>query len=401
MLGSRAGVALEARARGRDCCRHALALRARTCAAVPALRRQAVRDRQLSRASGARARRRRLGVHDLSREQLAPAHLALAHARRHALRYESRRATRRERAAPRAERGARVRGVGAAHGRDGAQRAGRGAVRAAPAARRVGRVGLGAQGLAVCALCAARARGLAELGARAEPSRVRGGARVHGARSAREADAGVAAALAPGARLLAARAAVELAAGAREAAVRSALGRLVAGHDARAGGRDAARRPVRRATRERVRRLRGHAGADVRAAAARGVVSPSVSGSLVAGGRRARRRVRRRTGRARAGAPAARSLSARWRPLVRARARPDRRSRAGRLPVARGPLRVPATDRCRLGGGVGCTGSPCEVASEARSEAKPREGRVARGRPRAGSREDSLSQAARRSHSRS
>src|SRR5258706_485416 len=227
---------------------------------VSRLRRRRLRDAEPAgdrRPHPARGARR---VHELPRGQLASADLALAHARRVALRPRPRGAPRDQRATARRERGARVPGARGAHRHALARGVRCGAVRAAPAARRVGRLGRGAQGRALGLL---RARGPVVVGAlraRGDPRELLGLGRAVRRGAAREADARDVPVPVAGARRLAARAARVgarcLAARAGEVAVLRACGGVVSRDPRGAGAGDEAG-AVRAAARERGSRLRG------------------------------------------------------------------------------------------------------------------------------------------------
>ena len=267
-------------------------------------------------------------------------------------------------------------------GRAGARRGGGGALRGAPAARRVGGLDLGAQGPPVRAVRPARGAGVDPLGARREPARVRGGAGLHGAGPAREADAGVAAAPAARARLLAARAA------ARRRGSWSRSCRSPRSRSASSLVTLRAQTTAMQIAPSLAERL-ANACVALWQTLAQGFVPvglaplyphpgqwPLAEVALAAGGRagacrRSPLALRRSRAVPRVGLV-----------LVRVRARADPRPGAGRLPVARRPLRVPAADRCRLGGGVGRGGSARARPGPARGRPRARRGRGARARPR-------------------
>jgi len=185
------------RHRGRGCPGHRRRLRPGPSARLRQLRRPRIRDRERARPGGSVVGRCRLDVRRPPRGQLAPAHVALAHARRSALRPGARGPSRVERPPPRSERRAPVRGA-RRHDRGAlAERLRGGDVRPPPPARRVRRMGLGAEGRAGRALLDARPRRLPALRPTARRRRLparRCGLRP---RPAREADGGDAAAHPP------------------------------------------------------------------------------------------------------------------------------------------------------------------------------------------------------------
>src|SRR5262245_5075575 len=180
------------------------ALRPHGAARLRGLRRPAVRQRESRRRARPDVGRRTLGPR-LPGGQLAPAHLALAHARRPALRARAGPAPPGERRAARAERGAPLR-ARASPDRRGLERAPRGgAVRAAPLAGRVRGLGQRAQGRALRRVLDADA---ARLRAPRAPRRgwtVRARVCVPRTRARGEVDAGHAAARDAAPRCLAAR----------------------------------------------------------------------------------------------------------------------------------------------------------------------------------------------------
>src|SRR5262249_1772922 len=121
--------------------------------------------------------------------ELAPAHLALAHGRRVALRARARGTPRDERRSARAERGARLPRARASDGRDLARGVRGGALRAAPAAGRVGGADRRAQGRALDRVRPGRPVRVVVPSREREPARVRDGARTVRGVAARQADA--------------------------------------------------------------------------------------------------------------------------------------------------------------------------------------------------------------------
>jgi translation initiation factor IF-2 len=133
------------------------ALRAGGHASFPPVRRQPVRHRQPRGAEGTDLGRFRLGLHDAARQQLAPAHLALPHARCPALRAGRRGPPPGQCPPACGERRAALPGAAGNDRSARAERPGRGALRGPSAPRRVGRLGGRAEGPAQHALRAADA----------------------------------------------------------------------------------------------------------------------------------------------------------------------------------------------------------------------------------------------------
>jgi len=362
-----------ARDRGRD----DRDLRGRGLAPLRDLRRRQVPAREPDGGRRPDLGGRPLGLHDPPCVELAPADVALPHARLRALRPVARPPPLDERRAARGERRAAPRGAPQAGALTGRRRLRRGVLRPAPVARRVGRLGLGAQGRPERALLDARPPRLRLLGGARRSPALRRGLRVARPRPARQADARELPPRPPARRPVAPREArprAPLAARPGEAPSLRARRRCGAGHDVGAGGRDERRRPPTgcRPALERLRRRRRLLPADPLAGRARLLLSPSGdrAGRLHAvvsvraglhGG--PRRRERRRDRAAQAGPVPARRL------VLDARDAPARgRARPGRGAGARRPLHLPADDRGRPGrelrrrrSRAGSARSPCHL----------------------------------------
>ena len=334
------------RHRGRGCPGHRRRLRPGPSARLRQLRRPRIRDRERARPGGPLAGRCLLGVRRTPRGQLAPIHLALAHARRSALRAGARRPSCDQRPAPRDERRAPLRGARRHDRHPVAERVRRRGVRAAPAPGRVRRVGLGAEGRAGRLLLDARARGVRALRATTR----RGGLRPRRRRlrpgTPRKADGGDAADGSAPPRRLAAPPAVEHRSRVGEAAARPARGGRERAHGrgpARRGGHGLARVPAAGGANGRGgRRLPGLPGEDVLAGAARGLLSAPAAADR--GGRGLLRRAPRRLGARHPRAPTP-PLVARGVALVPRHAPAGHRARQGGRAGHGRSLHLPAADR--------------------------------------------------------
>src|ERR1051326_1239337 len=145
------------------CVCHLRGLLPRSSQRLCQLRRFGLRHRQLARSKRPEMGKHRMGLHHWPRQQLAPAHLALAHARLPALRPKPRDAPSRQRSVPHRQHNSSFSAPESNHRRNLAQRGCGRAVRIAPAPCRIRRLGFRTKRRAECAFLFPDTHGLCEI----------------------------------------------------------------------------------------------------------------------------------------------------------------------------------------------------------------------------------------------